>query len=571
MKHNYSGLKTTGLILLAAVLILSIIMLSGCSSASPTPSATSPAVTAPSTTAPAVSTSAPAVTTSAPAVTTAATKPATTPVAATSNKYGGTLRWIQGTGPGVPIGIPWESSGAAAFNQQHSLEFFLKEMVDGSFKPVLATSWDIDTKTPAIIFHLRKGVKFHDGTDFNATAAKWNLEKQMVPSGLYYGSTINWKSVDVVDDYTLKVTLKAWQNIALGNFASFAATFISPTAFDKQGLDGLRWNMVGTGPFAQTKFQRDVALDFTKNTNYWDQGLPYVDKLQVIYSTELLTCAALLKSGGAEILNCQGSAVTANDVQAAGFKIIRQPEGTGGLTCMISDSVNTDSPWSNVKVRQAAEYAIDKEALAKAFGGGFSIPAYQIMASNSSGHDTTLTPRKFDQTKAKQLLTEAGFPNGFKTTIVGAPFGLNKDLVVAVQAYFKTVGIQAELSFPAAAQAQEYINGSLPHNSILVNPMMLTANTNRVMNQYFNVPATVTKFAKRPDGFGDLMNESMATPDLDPVLAKKLEAAMYNDAIVLPIAWGLAPFATATNVNDSGIGTRSSLTYWEPQAVWLSK
>jgi len=446
-----------------------------------------------------------------------------------------------------------------------------KEQLDGSMTPALAESWTADPKAATITFKLRKGVKFHDGTDFNAQAVKWNLDKEMSPGSANIASTTNWKSIEVVDDYTFKVNLKTWQNTALITFSSTAVAQMSPTAFDKQGIDALRWKMVGTGPFVQTDFQRDVVLGFVKNTSYWDQSKPYIDKLQILYSTDLMTCAALLKSGGAEILNCQGSTLTANDVEKAGFKIVTQPAGTGGLSCLTPDSANPDSPWAKAKVRMAAEYALDKESMAKTFGMGYSIAAYQVCASNSQGYDPSLTPRKYDTSKAKQLLAEAGYPNGFKTTIIAAPFGLNRDLIVAVQAYFKAVGIQAELQFPAAAQAQEFISGTLPANSLLVNPYMLSANPNRVFTSYFNDPVTSNKSMKRPDGFAALLAATLATPDLDATLARKCEAAIYNDCSMLPIAWGISPFALAANVNDSGIGTRSSLTYWNPENVWLTK
>jgi peptide/nickel transport system substrate-binding protein len=563
--------------LLVLVMVLSIcaLFIAGCESESSTtaPTQTQATTTVPPVTkAPVITNAVPSNTTALPMTTTVAPKPTvTTPPPTTSAKYGGLVRWIQGTGPGTPIGIPWEAFGASAFNQQHSLEWMFKEQLDGSLTPALAESWSVDPKAATITFKLRKGVKFHDGTDFNAQAVKWNLEKEMSPGSANAASTTNWKSIEVMDDYTFRVNLKTWQNTALITFSSTAVAQMSPTAFDKQGIDALRWKMVGTGPFVQTEFQRDVVLGFIKNTSYWDLGKPYIDKLQILYSTELMTCAALLKSGGAEILNCQGSIITANDVEKAGFKIVTQPAGTGGLGCLTPDSANKDSPWSNVKVRMAAEYALDKEAMAKTFGMGYSIAAYQVCASNSQGYDPSLTGRKYDTAKAKQLLTEAGYPNGFKTTIYAAPFGLNRDQIIAVQAYFKAVGIQAELQFPAAAQAQEYISGTLPANSLLVNPYMLSANPNRVFTSYFNDPVTSNKSMKRPDGFAALLAATLATPDLDPTLARKCEAAIYDDCSMLPLAWSMSPFALAANVNDSGIGTRSSLTYWNPENVWLTK
>ena len=554
------------------VLSICALVIAGCSGTSPTPGATSAVSSSPSATTsqPPAAASSPAVAPPAPSSSVTAKPPADS-TAASPSKYGGLLRWIQGNGPGTPIGVPWEAFGASAFNQQHSLEWMFKEMLDGSLVPLLAESWDVDPQAATVTFHLRKGVKFHDGTDFNAQAVKWNLEKEMSPGSANAASTVNWKSIEVVDDYTVRVNLKTWQNIALITFSSTAVAQVSPTAFEKEGIDVLRWKMVGTGPFIQTDFKRDVALDFVKNTSYWDQGKPYLDKLQIIYSTELMTCAALLKSGGAEILNCQGSITTANDVQAAGFQIVTQPAGTGGLGNLTPDSANPESPWADVRVRMAAEYALDKESMSKTFGMGYSVPAYQVCASNSPGHDPSLAPRKYDPARAKALLAEAGYPNGFKTTIIAAPFGLNRDQIIAVQAYFKVVGIDATLQFPAAAQAQEYISGTLPLNSLLVNPYMVSPNPNRVFNSYFNVPVTSNRSMKRPDGFGELLAASLATAELDPELARKCEAAIYNDCSMIPLAWSMSPFALADYVHDSGIGTRSSLTYWEPQNVWLSK
>ncbi len=562
-------------IAIPAVLLLCILVLTACGQSTPSPSVTTPVVTAPPTSSLAATSTTPAGTTSKPpSSTVATTSPAPPPsTTAASSKYGGTMRWIQGTGPGTPIGIPWEASGASAFNMQHALEFPVKELVDGSIKPLLASSWDAvtDPKNPSLTFHLQKGVKFHDGTAFNAQAAKWNLEKEMDQASTNYGATTNWKSIEALDEYTLRVNFKVWQNIQLVTFANTTAAMISPTAFEKRGIDALRWNMVGTGPFVQTDFQRDVVLGFVKNTSYWQSGIPYVDKLQIIYTTDLLTCSALLKSGGADILNCQGSATLAADVKGAGFDIITQPAGTGGLANLTPDSINPASPWSNVKVRMAAEYALDKESMAKTFGMGYAIPAYQMLAPVSPAHDATLPGRKYDVAKAKQLLSEAGYPDGFKTTIIAAPFGLNRDLIVAIQAYLLKVGIQAELQFPAAAQAQQYINGTLPLNTLLVNPYMLYANPNRTFQNYYNDPITSNKSVKRPDGFAALLAATLATPEVDYSLAKKCSDALYNDCSFIPITWSISPFALASNVQDSGIGTRGSLTYWEPGTAWFKK
>ena len=109
--------------------------------------------------------------------------------------------------------------------------------------------WQRIGKSPykkSITFNLKKGIKFHDGTDFNAEAVKFNLEGVKTAGR---PGTKDWSSIDVVDDYTLRVTLAQYSNIALTRFSGGGGAMISPTAFKTKGKDWANWNPVGTGPF----------------------------------------------------------------------------------------------------------------------------------------------------------------------------------------------------------------------------------------------------------------------------------------------------------------------------------
>jgi ABC-type transport system substrate-binding protein len=158
------------------------------------------------------------------------------------------------------------------------LQFPLKEQLGGKIGPNIAASYDVvsDPANASITLHLQKGVKFHDGTDFNAQAVKWNFDKQK--AGNMYASVTNyWKSLEVLDDYTLRINLTTWLNRAVRSYADSVTYVVSPAAFDKNGIDWLRWHMVGTGPFVQTDFQQQVSLTTARNPNYWEQGKPYLD------------------------------------------------------------------------------------------------------------------------------------------------------------------------------------------------------------------------------------------------------------------------------------------------------
>jgi ABC-type transport system substrate-binding protein len=143
-------------------------------------------------------------------------------------------------------------------------------------------------------------VKFHDGTDLNAQAIKWNMEK--VKGGGLFSSSRYWKAFEIIDDYTLRINFTEFRNSIVTAFGQNMCYIVSPPALEKNGIEWMRWNMVGTGPFKQQDFQRDVSLTTVRYDNYWSSGKPYVDKIQYVYVADELTRTALYKSGGADIL-----------------------------------------------------------------------------------------------------------------------------------------------------------------------------------------------------------------------------------------------------------------------------
>lgn len=543
--------------LVLVLCLTAVLIITGCGTPSATPAASSPATTSAASPSAAPKTTAPA--------TSAAASPSSP---AAQSKYGGTLRWIEAVGPTTPIGVPAECSGPSGLSPQISLQTLLKEQLDGSITPGLAASYDVvtDAANPSITFRLQKGVKFSDGTDYNATAAKWNLDKIKL-STLYPSTTNNWKSIEIIDDYTVRVNLNVWQNGVIRVFGDQLSYQISPAAFEKKGIDWMRWNLVGTGPFIQTDFQRDVSLTATKNPNYWEAGKPYLDGFKYLWVTDESTRTTLYKSGGAEVLQTNGNGRIANELKAAGWNIVTQQNGPNVL---VMDSANADSPWSNLKVRQAAEYAIDKEALANTFGFGWWKAVYQFSNPNSKAFDPNIAPRKFDVAKAKQLLADAGYPTGFKTTLIASPLQLNKDVVLAIQAQLLDVGIQAEVQFPGMAQWTD-VSSNPWKNALLYTSIFDRGNQNDTFTYFLGVPATTWKSAARPAGWKEALDASKASPAQDPVQLKKLENMINNEMPCIPLISSTSLWAMTKNVHDTGEGTRGQSNWINPQDAWLSK
>lgn len=552
MKNNLSCHKVVWLIV--CVVLMAALLAVSCSSTASTTPTTAATATTPSQTKPATTTAAPV--TTAPATT--QTKPATT---TSSNKYGGTLRVIDPFIPAQPIGAPWEAPLAVP-SMQAVLAKIMGQKADGTLQPELALSWDQDTSaaTPSITFHLRQGVTFHDGSAFNAQAVKWNLEKQK--AGNLFNTTIYFKSFDVIDDYTIRVNLTEWRNAFPPSFAGIQGYMASPTAFDKNGIDWVRWHMVGTGPFTQADFQRDVSLTTVKNPNYYEAGKPYLDGIQFLYVADPITRQVLWRSGGGDVMNVD--AQTASLFAASGNQIKSIPNAT---LCLFPDSVNTTSAWSNLKVRQAVEYALDKEAIVKAFGYGYYTAAYQIPSKNSSAYDPTIPGRKYDLAKAKQLMTDAGYPNGFKSSLI-APSSTSRDLMAILQSYLSKIGITVDIQLPEAAKFSSYMGGTWD-NALIVGSVIEIANYNLSFNNFLNYPVTLYRSAARPDNWPDLYKATLTSKDVDPKLQQAAVHALYDQLTAIPLYNTQSTWVVSDKLQDSGIGNK--VLYWDSQNAWLSK
>ena len=387
----------------------------------------------------------------------------------------------------------------------------------------------------------------------------------MIKPGMNPSTTRWWKSYDVLDDYTIRVNLTGWQNIIVRNFTGITTTLSSPTAYQSKGLEWSRWNMVGTHAFKQVEFVRDVRLRTARFDDYWEQGKPYLLGLDMEYVADSLTRLALFKSGGGDVMGANPK--DAADLQKAGYSIISYPAAANVL---IPDSINADSPWANAKVRMAAEYAIDKEALSKAFGYGFEPPAYQITLPGSPSYVPSIAGRKYDAARAKQLLAEAGYPNGFKSKII-RDGSLPRDAAVAIQSYLGAIGIQIDLDFVEPAKLVTVTTGTW-NNALLFHQTRPFPNFNAVLSIEFGFPvSTFYKSLKKPDGWEQVFNATLLSPTQDPALMQKAVQAMYDDCTVIPTTYYSSTYATQPYVYNTGRGEMGSATQFTPQNAWLSK
>ena len=387
----------------------------------------------------------------------------------------------------------------------------------------------------------------------------------LIDSNLF-ASVRYFKSIEVIDDYTLYMPLTEWRNSNLPALAKGQHWVVSPTAYEKNGLDWIRTHMVGTGPFIQTDYQRDVSLTTRRFDSWWDPGKPYLDGIQYLFVSDLLTQIALLKSGGAEIYNTAGNARVASELAEAGFEVVTQMSNAASL---IPDSANADSPWSSLKVREAAEYAIDKESIARAFGFGYWQAATQASSPEAPAHNKSLPGRKYDVARARQLLAEAGYPDGFKTRII-AQDTANRDVIVAVQSYLGKVGIQVDTEFAQASKVVDYQSRGW-HNGLLYTQMGFEANI--IPSMGFNFPPDRTgryTVVKDPPRWRELYDKVAKTPSLENSIMQECTQQVYEDLMWIPIYWQPNIWVLGSKVRDHGLGTRA-YPFWNTMEVWFDE
>jgi peptide/nickel transport system substrate-binding protein len=510
-------------------------------------------------------------TTSALAQTTTSTAVQTT--TADQPQYGGTLKIILPSGISTH-GTPSEAGAGSLYALDVVPEFDCLIRFNKNFElvPRLAQSWDIAPDGKAITFHLVKGVKFQDGTPFNAEAVKYNLS-HYAPQGIVPSYLKIITSYDIIDENTIRLNLSSFNLNLLYNLVGGAGFMDSPTAMEKtttpekMAID----HQVGTGAFDLVSIQRDVNITFKKVSGYWQQGKPYLDGIEFSQISDPVTAVMALKQGDGQILY-KITPQQAVELKAAGFNIVREDLNPVGL--ITPDGGNPDSPFAKKEVREALEYALDKKAMAQGIGMGFYPALTQFAPPGNPMYNEGLVSRNYNPTKAKQLLAEAGYPDGFKTSILAMNTS-DKDILITMQSYLKDVGITAEISLMDRALFSKTMHDGW-HNGIAVNYVPCNVGLVTKIEMFYSVDPTVgtTQIgsAYHPAEWQAKLTAALSQPDQTKRTEQTRELCkiMYEESMAIPL-W-VAPELTAisTKVHDVSWATGHGY-FWEPQNAWLSK
>lgn len=315
---------------------------------------------------------------------------------------------------------------------------------DATVQPLLATSWEMIEPT-VWQFRLREGVKFHNGEDFNAEAVKYSFETAMDEERAWAirGKLGFVESIEIVDDYTVDIhTSQPWLDAPF--FA--AAVFMMPPEYAAEvGPDeGLVTNPVGTGPFEFVEFVPNDYVKLNAFDDYWG-GRPEIDEILWRQIPEPATRVASLLAGEVDIA-VQVPRDLIPLVQASPGVYIDIARELVTMQLFMDALPATQSPLVDKRVRQAVDYAIDKETICEALLGEFCALNGQVLTPEVFGYNPDIEQTPFDPEKARQLLADAGYPDGLTLKLI-VPVGkyfVDRDAVIAIKEQLAQVGINVE-------------------------------------------------------------------------------------------------------------------------------
>ncbi len=325
--------------------------------------------------------------------------------------YGGTLTIALSA---EPPGLDPTTSPAATIKRvvhYNMLEGLLKVDRNGKVVPALAKSYNISKDGREYTFNLYQGIKFHDGSPCTAEDVKFSFERLLDPKTAavnrkYY---MGVESIQVINPLTVKFKVKKFDSNFLFNVARGDAVIVS-----RQAIDRLKSQPVGTGPFRFVEWKRGDSVVMVRNPDYYVKGIPYLEKVVFKFIPDPSAQLAALRAGDVDVLAYDLSPENAPMLEKdPRFKVLK-----GHTTTDVIMAINNSrKPFNDPRVRQAITLAIDRKAIIEGAVAGYGSPIGSHMDPTNPYYIDLSGLYPYNLEKAKKLLAEAGYPNGFEAVL----------------------------------------------------------------------------------------------------------------------------------------------------------
>jgi peptide/nickel transport system substrate-binding protein len=427
----------------------------------------------------------------------------------------------------------------------------VKPMKDGPNTPSLAESWTASRDGLTYEFVIRKGVKFHNGDPVTAEDVKFSFER-------YRGAGVKIlkdrvREIQIVDPGRVRFHLKApWPDFMTfyGTSATGAGWIVPKKYVERVGDDGFKKAPIGAGPYRFVSFNPGVELVLEAYEGYW-RKVPNIKRLVLRSIPDEVTRAAALKKGEVDIAYLLTGPVAEDVRRTPGFKLVAPSHSQGVFWIDMPDQWDPKSPWHDRRVRLAASHSIDRNALNQAETLGFSKPTGGIIPRVFE-FARAFEPTAYDPARAKQLLAEAGFPNGFDAGDLH-PWPPYTSMGEAIAGYLQAVGIKTRIrNMERATLTTEWREKKLKN--------LIIGITGAAGNAATRLEAYVSKDGVYTAGIipevEDLFQRQARETDVKKreALVHQIQGVLHDRVTHIPIyelafIWGIGPKAEEPGIN----------------------
>jgi peptide/nickel transport system substrate-binding protein len=350
------------------------------------------------------------------------------------------------------LDLPQTAERNASTTAWHMYDTLVWVNEEGQLEPELAEKWEVSDDGAEYTFYLRQDVAFHNGEPFNADAVVFSWERAK-DGGFEYSNL--WQlatSVVKVDDYTVKVTTDGPDALFLTTVADNWA-MIPPQYFQEVGQAGFDEHPMGTGPFVFVEWVKGDRIVMKANPDYWREGVPKIENLIFRPIPESSTRVAAIQTGEVDIVTRLSSEEAKSLLGVPNVTVIKYPVERVYYIAFNNLSTGIGQPTEDARVRQAMNYAVDVDAIVDALFDGFAKPAIGMVSTGELGYDNA-EPFGYDPDLARDLLTQAGYPDGFEMDMA-CPAGAYthfEEVCEAVAGYLGEVGITVNLEVMESGQ-----------------------------------------------------------------------------------------------------------------------
>jgi len=400
-------------------------------------------------------------------------------------------------------------------------------------EPFLLESLEPNREENTWTLKVREGIKFSDGSDLNAEVVAWNIniyrEKGIFAESFF--APVDY--AEAVDDYTVIVNMSSWDSLFPYTLAR-SCLIASKEAFDTYGEEYLGSNPIGTGPFVLDVEEHDVRLVYSSNPYYW-RGVPKVDGVEVvIYENELVMQAAM-EAGELHAMNTTNYDLVNNMANSqTGFTIYSSAVPSSAYTLCFNMSDPND-PFSNILVRQAASYAVDRDAIVDALMYGYGSVSNQWGTEDSEFYNPQVEGQPYNLEKALELMAEAGYADGFSTTLTYPSHAISADYPQAIAEMLAAIGINVTLRPAEGAGFVNFIGGW--EEGMLLHPMGME---NGAASQLASTFVQGLGFALgvesfiHPDDLDQMIREATVAPEDEVAgIFREVQKVVFDDYVFM--------------------------------------